>query len=117
MSVLREELTLHQEVKIIAGPHAGCFGKIVGIFAEDSGLSSDLRIHLTDHKGKNPNSPARYVKHAYFKLNQIAVKEKIKMIGWQSTVDGKYCLFEPNEEPSANVKRRKHLDMEIEVWK
>ena len=116
MTILREELTLHKEVKIIGGPHTGCLGKIVGIFSEDSGLESDCRIHITDHSRKNPRA-GKYVKHAYFKLNQIAVQEKIKMWAYQSTVNGKYFFLEEGEEPADGYRRKKNYDMEIEVWK
>ena len=117
MSVERSELFLGKEVKIINGPHTGCKGRIVGIFSEDSGLTSDVRVHITDHQGRNPRAPGKYVKHAYFKLKQIAIKEKIKMMAYQAAIDGRYFMLEEGEEPKDGYRRKKDLDVELEVWK
>jgi|WetSurMetagenome_2_1015567.scaffolds.fasta_scaffold1319087_1 hypothetical protein len=71
---------LDKEVVIANGPHQGCSGKVVGVFAEKSGLENDLRVLITNNFNKKLGGK---VKYCYFKMDQIRVAEEVNLYCWQ----------------------------------
>lgn len=105
---------LDKDVYIKSGVHAGCKGKVVGVYSEKSGLKNDLRVLIVNNM--NPRLGSK-VKCCNFKLTEVSVAEEIKIFCYQHKENNSLKWFETEEQGQFLTvnRRRKDLDQTLTV--